>query len=283
MERRYIKIYTPESSVTKPGKLLTEIFDGFLEGRFLAWRLYVRNINAQYRQSLLGFVWAFLPPLASGLVWIFLKDQKVFNVGDTAIPYPAFVLTGTILWQVFLDSINTPMNTIMGSKAMFTKINFPHEAILLTSFYHVISNFLIKLVLLAGVFLWFGLVPSVSIIFFFFGVFVLILFGTALSLVLTPIAMLYGDVKRAITMALQFLFFLTPIIYPTPREGVAGFIAEINPVAHVLTATRDWLTVGYTENLDAFFVVTVLSVVLFIIGVFLFKVALPHLVERIGS
>lgn len=84
MERKYFKIYTSESSVAKPRKLLAEIFAGFKKGKFLGWRLFIRNINALYRQSIPRFVWAFFTPLATGLVW-------------TGVLYPLFVLTRTIL------------------------------------------------------------------------------------------------------------------------------------------------------------------------------------------
>ena len=86
--------------------------------RELAWRLLVRNISAQYRQTLLGYVWAFLPPIVTTLVWVFLNAQKIFDVGETGVPYPVYVLTGTILWQVFVDAMNSPLRQVDGeSKA----------------------------------------------------------------------------------------------------------------------------------------------------------------------
>jgi lipopolysaccharide transport system permease protein len=61
-----------------------------LASRELAWRLLVRNISAQYRQSLLGYAWAFVPPIFTSLIWIFLQSQKVLGVGDTGMPYVVY-------------------------------------------------------------------------------------------------------------------------------------------------------------------------------------------------
>jgi ABC-type polysaccharide/polyol phosphate export permease len=76
-----------------------------LASRELAWRLLVRNISAHYRQSLLGYAWAFVPPLFTTLIWVFLSSQNILDIGNNGMPYPLFVLTGTILWQNFVEAL----------------------------------------------------------------------------------------------------------------------------------------------------------------------------------
>ncbi len=254
-----------------------------LDGRFLAWRLFIRNVRSQYRQSVLGILWAFLPPLVTALVWVFLKQQSVFAVAETPVPYPVFVLTGTILWQVFLDGLNIPLRVFTQSKSMLTKINFPREALILASIYEVMFNLLVKFVLLIGIYAWFAVLPTVYVLFGILGVIMLALLGTSISLLLTPLALLYGDIKRAILISTQFLFFLTPIIYPVPKEGAAKILAQINPIAHLLTPSRDWLTTGDTLAVDTFMITSVFTLIALICGMILYRIALPHLVERMGS
>ena len=125
-------VYTPDSELLSFGKLLRSMWSDLLASRELAWRLMVRNISAQYRQSLLGYTWAILPPVVTTAIWVFLNSQKVFNVGDAGMPYPVFVLTGTVLWQTFTDALNSPLKVVTESKAMLAKINFPREALILT-------------------------------------------------------------------------------------------------------------------------------------------------------
>jgi len=64
-------VYTPDSELLSFGKLLRSMWTDLLASRELAWRLLVRNISAQYRQSLLGYAWAFVPPVFTSLIWIF--------------------------------------------------------------------------------------------------------------------------------------------------------------------------------------------------------------------
>ncbi len=72
-------IYTPESKMRSPVRLLVAMWHDLIASRELAWRLFIRDISAQYRQSYLGIFWAFLPPIATGLVFIILQSKKVVN------------------------------------------------------------------------------------------------------------------------------------------------------------------------------------------------------------
>jgi len=117
-------VYTPDSELLSFGKLLRDMGRDLLASRELAWRLLVRNISAQYRQSFLGYFWAFIPPLFTTLIWVFLSSQKILDVGDTGMPYPLFVLTGTVLWQTFADALDSPLKIVSESKSMLAKINF---------------------------------------------------------------------------------------------------------------------------------------------------------------
>lgn len=60
-------VYTSESRVRHPIQLVREMGRDLLASRELAWRLLVRDISAQYRQSLFGLLWAFLPPIVAAI------------------------------------------------------------------------------------------------------------------------------------------------------------------------------------------------------------------------
>ena len=96
-------------------------------GRELARRLFVRDLSALYRQTRLGYAWAFLPPLANALTFVFLHSHGLFEIGATKLPYAAFAMIGTLLWQVFVDALNSPVTSLLQTKPMLTKINFPES------------------------------------------------------------------------------------------------------------------------------------------------------------
>jgi lipopolysaccharide transport system permease protein len=278
-----IRVYTPESPLCHPGRFLREMFRDLRASRELAWRLFVRDTSAQYRQSMLGYVWAFLPPLMASLPFIFLNSQGIVSIGDTPIPYPAYAMIGTIIWQVFADALNAPLKTVAAAKSMLVKINLPREAILLSGLGQVIFSFLIRLVLLTLVFIWFKIVPSVTVLLFPIGVFALIVVGFTLGVVLTPLGLLYNDVQQTIPIATTFLMLLTPVVYPPPNSGLAAMVAQWNPLSPLIVVTRDWMTTGDATQMAAFVFITTAAIVLLFAGWIIYRLALPHIIARMGG
>jgi lipopolysaccharide transport system permease protein len=147
--------HTPESKIRHPIVLLKDMFRDLRSSRELAWRLTVRDISALYRQTALGYFWAVFPPLVTALVLILLKSSAVMEVKDQGIPYPAYVMMGTVFFQLFVDALNAPLKIVTESKAIFTKINLPGESFILSGMGQVLFSFAIKIILLIVVFIYF--------------------------------------------------------------------------------------------------------------------------------
>ncbi|MBN1874062.1 MAG: ABC transporter permease [Anaerolineae bacterium] len=278
-------VYSPESALRRPRQLLNAMVYDLLASRELAWRLFVRNISAQYRQSVLGYFWAFLPPIVTTLTFVFLNAQKIINTSSDSIglPYPVYVMLGTLLWEGFLDALNSPLKLIISSRSMLAKINFPREALILAGLGEVIFNFAIRLILLIGVFIWFNIpVPSTALL-APLGILSLMALGVMFGILLSPLGVLYQDVQRGITLVTSMWFFLTPVVYEPPSAWPASLLVEFNPVSPLLVTTREMLTTGSFTQLKSFWIVSSIVIVLLLIGWVLYRVAMPHLVERIGA
>lgn len=278
-----VRFYSPEPLLGHPATLVKSIGRNIWNGRELAWRLFVRDLSAQYRQTYLGYVWALVPPLFAALTFIFLNSQGIVQIDTGNVPYPAFAMMGTLLWQVFVDSIQSPVQALQKAKPMLTKINFPRESILLGGMYMVTFNMLVRLVLLAGVMLWWGIVPSATILMFPVAMLVLLLTGFCFGLALLPISGLYGDVTRMLPMLTGFWMLLTPVVYPARDSGLAGFLATWNPVSPPLVTARESLTGLELTQLPEFAIVAVLALGAVFLGLVGFRLALPHLIVRMGG
>ena len=112
-----LRVYTPEPLLRHPVRLVREMGVDIWSGRELAWRLFIRDLSASYRQTWFGYAWAFLPPLANALTFVFLHSQGLFETGATTVPYAAFAMISTLLWQVFVDALNSPVASLLQAKA----------------------------------------------------------------------------------------------------------------------------------------------------------------------
>ena len=263
--------------------MLREMLGDLWDGRELAWRLFLRDVSAQYRQSYLGYVWAFVPPLISSLTFVFLSSQGLFSTGKTGLPYAAFAMIGTLLWQVFVDALNAPINAIQSSKSMLAKINFPRESVLMAGIAMVLFNFLVRLVLLAAVLVYFHVKPDAGLLIFPLAVLGLILQGTACGLAVAPLGALYGDIGRAIPLITSFWMLLTPVVYPARTTGLAGWLATWNPVSPLIMVARNSLTGEHLASLAPFFCVLSASLFVLLAGWIGFRIAMPHLIARMGG
>jgi len=250
----------------------------------LGYRLFKRNLKAQYRQSVLGFAWALIPPVLTALLWIFLRQNGVMRIADTGISYPVFVFTGTILWQIFSEAIMSPLRSINANKAMLAKINIPREGLLLSGIYELIFSMVIKLGILALMLVWFRQEISwQGLLMVPVGLLAMMLSGYAIGLALTPAGMLFTDVERGIGAILPFLMYLTPVIYPRPGSGMLAALMKINPLAVLLPQTRNWLTAQPPLDMPAFWIWSGVFLVLFVLSLIVFRLAMPMIIERIGS
>jgi lipopolysaccharide transport system permease protein len=278
-----VRIYSPEPLLGHPVTLIKNIFKDLRAGRELAWRLFIRDLSAQYRQTFFGYIWAFLPPLTASLTFIFLNSQGIVKIDTGGIPYPAFAMMGTLLWQVFVDAIMSPPAALNGAKAMLSKINFPREAILMGGLYMVIFNFFIRLLLVAAVMIFWKVTPTTTILFFPVAMAALLVTGFCIGLALTPIAGFYGDVSRAIPMIASFWMLLTPVVYPARTEGLAGILATWNPVSPLIVTARESLTGQDLSLLIPFAIITACALIGSFCGLVGFRIAMPHLIARMGG
>jgi len=278
-----LTVYTPESPLRHPVLLLKGMLRDLAASRELAWRLFLRDTSAPYRQSLLGYAWLFIPPLVVGLPFVFLNAQGVIAIEGTAIPYPAFALIGTTIWQAFADALINPLRTVTTSKAMLVRVNFPREAILLAGIGQVVFAALIRMLLVIAVVLWFGIDLPATAWLFPVGILSLIAVGFTLGMLFVPVGALFGDVQQGLPIFAMFLMLMTPVLYPQPETGVAASVTRWNPLTPLVTVTRDWLTTGASGQLPVFLIVTAVSLALLFAGWVLYRLALPHVIARMGN
>ncbi|MGD1913453.1 MAG: ABC transporter permease [Rivularia sp. (in: cyanobacteria)] len=275
-------LYTPKSKILRPLKLFREMYGDLFASRELAWRLLIRNIRGQYRRSFLGITWAIVPPALTAAGLTFANDTGVLNIGETDIPYPAYVMLGTVLWQTFLEALNCPQIAINTSRPLLAQVKFPHEAIILTQLGQILFNLIIKLAFVIALFIIFRVSVSWTIILSPIAMINLIILGTAIGLLLVPVTNLIQDISRAMEVITLAWFFLTPVAYPTPDNPILNFIVKLNPVTPLLVTARELITTGVLSQPLSFAFVSIIALIGLVLGWLIYRLAMPYLIERIS-
>ena len=276
-------INTPDSLLRHPLLLFRMMWRDLLASRELAWRLMVRDISAQYRQSFLGILWAFLPPIAMAAGFTLASEANVISIGETDIPYPAYVMFSTALWQTFVEALSSPVQAVIVAKPMLARVNFPREAIILAKLGEIGFNFGIKLILIISLFFWFRVPVSWSVLLAPVALIHLVMLGTLVGVLLAPLGVLYQDVTKSLNMITSFWLFITPVVYPIPKEGLFGRLVAFNPVTPLLVTTRELATTGVISNPEGFWLVSGLTFVGLLLTWVTFRIAMPYVIERVSA
>jgi len=263
---------------------LKAIYHNIRSSNFLAYQMAKRDLQSQYRQSYLGFFWAFAPIITNSLVWIFLNRSGTVNVNaESSIPYIAFVVIGTTLWSIFTETLMTPLTSVNGARAILSKINFPKEALLISGLYKMLFNLVLKMILVAFILLLYGIKPGEVILFFPFVLCIIILFSFSIGLILAPIGLIYTDIGKLLTTATSFIMYITPVVYAVPRQGLFKKLFEFNPLTYMFNDARNSLINLPLDHALYLTVTTAVSFVIMLIGLVIFRKSMPIIIEKIAG
>lgn len=278
-----VAIYTPDSAMGSPARMVGGLFKDMARSWHLSWRLAKRDISAQYRQSFLGYLWAFIMPIANTAVWIMLNRSGVVRIADTSIPYPVYVFTGTMVWQILVEAVQSPLQQVTMSRSFLTKLNFPREALIIAGLLKQFFNLIVKFVILVPAVILLGVTPDWHVVVAPVALLVTVLTGSAVGLLISPIGMLYNDVGRVIPLLAQFFMYITPVVFAVPASGLMAEVFKWNPATPLVLTSRAWLTGAETPAFMPFLAVAAVSLLLLFVGALLYRLALPILIERLSA
>ena len=251
---------------------------------FLAYQMAKRDLQAQYRQSFLGFFWAFAPIITNSLVWIFLNNSGTVNVNsDQNIPYVLFVVIGTTIWSIFTESMMIPLISVNSSRGILSKINFPKEALLMSGIYKLGFNLGLKLLMIAVFLVIYGVMPGIQILYFPLILISIMCLSISIGLLVTPLGLIYTDIAKIITTAVPFLMYFTPVVYAVPKQGFFKTLFELNPLTFLFNDARNTLVGIGAENLIFALVIFIISFIILLIGLVIFRKSMPIIIEKLGG
>ncbi|HEY8899996.1 MAG TPA: ABC transporter permease [Chthoniobacterales bacterium] len=279
-------VYGADSALLKPWKLLGDMWRDAVGSRQLALILAVRDLRAQYRQSLLGLFWMIAPPIVVAVGLSVAQQNDLINFGESKIPTIAFTLIGMSIWQVFAAAVSGPLQVIGSYRSVVTKVVVPPEAIILSSLVKLGIMMVIQLLLITFAFLWFGLPFKATTLLGLPALVGVAMFGTAIGLFLTPVGLLYRDIALAIPIIEKGWLVVTPAVFAAKALPPGGFYAlasRINPMTYLVTTTRQLVSGEHLTVLPQFFGSLGLALVLLFFGLILVRAAMPLVIERWSS
>ncbi len=210
----------------------------FYEG-IVAWRLWSSlawsDIKQRYRRSVLGPFWMTL----SMAVLILVLGYIYSNIFHTDIKtYLPFLSLGFILWGFISTTITESGNAFRESARIIKQVKVPYSIHILRVLWRNFIVLLHTIVLFIPVSLFFALKPTAAILLALPGLFLVCVNLAWLELVLAILSTRFRDVPLIVATLVQVTIFATPIMWPVETLGDRRFIADVNPMYHLIELVR---------------------------------------------
>lgn len=212
-------------------KELKEYRDLFV---FLVWR----DIKILYAQTVLGLSWAVLNP-ATQIIIFSVVFGKVAKVPTGGIPYVVFSSVAVIPWAYMSQAMTQSSQCLVQGQHMLGKIYFPRLIFPITPVLARLVDFGISMLILLGIALYYGILPTRNLLFFPLFVVMMVSIAAGVGMWLSAMAIRFRDVKFAMPIMIQFLMYSAPVVYSAasiPPEY--RIIYSLNPLVGVIEGYR---------------------------------------------
>ncbi len=271
----------PHIVIRAGGVSMREMLRELIDRRDLILILAWRDISVRYKQSFLGAAWIIIQPLLQMLVFSIFMG-KVVKVSSDGLPYPIFVFSGLMVWQIFSNILQRVTSSVVNSGEMIRKVYFPRLAVPFASALPAAYDFLFVFVTFAFLVLFYALFKGMVIVLtwklLLIPFFILLAVVTALGFGIwfSCWGVRYRDIGHLLPVIIQIWFFASPVTYPTSLihgNGETRLLFGLNPMMASIDGVR-WCIFGNIYQPDISIIWPILiAITILVSGIFFFHQA----------
>ncbi len=201
---------------------------------FLIWR----DVKVRYKQTALGVAWAVIQPVFTMIVFS-LFFGRLGKMPSDGIPYPLFSYTALVPWAFFSHGLTQASNSLVGSANLIKKVYFPRLSVPIAAVTSGLIDFTIAFIVLLGMMLYYGVLPTLNVMWLPFLLLLTLMTSLGVSLWLSALNVQFRDVRYVLPFLTQLWLFATPIAYPSsllPEPWRTLY--SINPMVGVVEGFR---------------------------------------------
>jgi len=244
----------------------------------MVWELAFSDFRMRDLGTVLGFAWTLLYPL----IFFFILYTIFADWMKTIKDFPLYLLIGMVQWNFFSNATSSSISSITRYSSFVKSISFPKECIVTASILAVLFSHILELLMLIG---FCAVMKGFISVYVFLLIPILILtlyLITGVSMLLSLIGVYFLDMGRIWALLMSMGFFLTPIFYSLDMlSPVKKNIILLNPMTHVIQASRTILLDGKCPEFGGLLYVFAFGTVFLVIGYTLFKKFEGYFVEKI--
>lgn len=230
--------------IIEPGKATKRYWLDLWRFRELFLILTWRDISVQYKQTIIGIVWAFLRPVLTMVVFtvVFGKIAKLPSEGSA--PYTIMVYAAMLPWQFFASAVTASSGSLVGNSQLISKVYFPRMIIPSSSIITGFVDFAISFIILIGLMFFYRFYPSWNMLMIPIFLIVALLTALGIGLYITSLNVKFRDFRFVIPFIIQFGLYISPVGFSSsviPDQYRLWY--SLNPMVGVIEGFR-WAILG---------------------------------------
>jgi lipopolysaccharide transport system permease protein len=206
----------------------------------LAWR----DVAVRYKQTVIGLAWAFLRPFLTMVVFTVVFGRIARLPSDGAAPYAIMVFAGLLPWTLFSSVLGDAAASVIGNAQLVSKVYFPRVVIPLATMVVGLIDFLVSLSILAGLMIWYAVVPGWQILLLPVFVVLTLLAGLGPAMWLAAMIVKFRDFRFVIPFVVQVGLYVSPVGFSAalvPQDW--KMLYNLNPLVGIINGFR-WCILG---------------------------------------
>ncbi len=235
-------------------------------------RMWVQySIHSRYSQAVLGILWIILLPLSTALV-MSVVFSEIMRVHTGNAPFIAFFLAGSVPFSLFSQSISGGMRSILSAMGLINQIYFPREIIVVSALGEALVDAFFMFCAMLVIDALFHVYPNSLFVILPLIVLIQVALSLGLMLLTSWLTVIIRDIPQLVSVLLQILFYLSPIIYPVnivPHRY--QFLINLNPIGLLIAAYRDIIVYGRAPDWFSLVYPAALAVAVLVFGYRHFK------------
>lgn len=256
-----------------------KVFKNLYEYRELLKSSIKKDVGGKYKNSVLGVLWSFLYPLLQIAVYAIVFPLIMRSNMEN---YTVFVCCGLIPWNFFSTAISRSSFTMIENGNILKKVYFPREILPISVVTSEAVNFVISTIIILAFVLGTGMGLTWYVIFYPVILLIQYILLIGISLFVSSITVYFRDLQHFIGIALQLLFYATPIVYATniiPESY--QWILRLNPMTFIIDGYRSIFYYQQQPDFISLGITLLVSLILCVVGYLLFSKLQKRFVEEL--
>lgn len=237
--------------------------------RFLIKQLVSRDFKTKYKRSALGICWSLLYPLMIMAVQ-YVVFSTIFR--SNIENYPVYLLSGSVLFTFFTDSVGAGLTAIVGNSSLITKVYVPKYIYPVSKVLSTAINLILSIIPLMVVVLITGESITKAYLLIPYVFLCILIFCIGMSFLLSSSMVFFRDTQFLWSVASMLWMYATPMFYPAsiiPQH--MNFILWGNPMYHYISFFRTILMDGVSPNLLSYVYCMLFSILFLVAGIYVYK------------